>query len=357
MHIRAVGEWTNRLYDHFDHAKTLTVKKMLEEWKCLNIHPLFSDISKRNASKSHLQMNQVEDIIMKRTMILPVPKDCDEDGCGKKKNAIEQIDKNDQPDDNVCIEMDPISNDSHSSSSSDSGCSTEVKNNSPSSTGSQNNDEHNLSKPMMLLKNAHQDLQTNAVFLKEPLNIFLDGPYGAPSSNIFESEHAVLIATGIGVTPFASILQSIMYRHIEKTRNCPACDYSWIEHVPSRHINNLKKVDFIWINRNQNSFEWFIDLMSKLEIQQSSISDRNDRFFDIYMYITNLESADNSLMTKYNNTINWHFGRPPWENIFENIRKRQRGKVTVFYCGRPDLSGFLRQKCSENDFVFKKEVF
>ena len=28
---------------------------------------------------------------------------------------------------------------------------------------------------------------------------------------------------------------------------------------------NLKKVDFIWINRDQKSFEWFINLLSQLE--------------------------------------------------------------------------------------------
>lgn len=45
--------------------------------------------------------------------------------------------------------------------------------------------------------------------LKKPLEIYIDGPFGAPSSNIFRAEHAVLIGTGIGVTPFASILQSV----------------------------------------------------------------------------------------------------------------------------------------------------
>jgi NADPH oxidase 5 len=47
----------------------------------------------------------------------------------------------------------------------------------------------------------------------KPLEIFIDGPYGAPSSHIFRAQHAVLIGTGIGVTPFASILQSIMHRY------------------------------------------------------------------------------------------------------------------------------------------------
>ncbi len=43
--------------------------------------------------------------------------------------------------------------------------------------------------------------------------IHLDGPFGAPATDIFRAEHAVLVATGIGVTPFSSILQSIMHRY------------------------------------------------------------------------------------------------------------------------------------------------
>jgi len=42
--------------------------------------------------------------------------------------------------------------------------------------------------------------------------VYIDGPYGTPSTHIFQAEHAVLIGAGIGVTPFASILQSVMMR-------------------------------------------------------------------------------------------------------------------------------------------------
>lgn len=41
---------------------------------------------------------------------------------------------------------------------------------------------------------------------------YVDGPFGTPTRQIFTSEHAVLIGAGIGITPFASILQSIVCR-------------------------------------------------------------------------------------------------------------------------------------------------
>ena len=59
--------------------------------------------------------------------------------------------------------------------------------------------------------------------------IHIDGPYGAPASNVFRAQHAVLIATGIGVTPFASILQSIMWRFWENKKTCPGCNHKWTE--------------------------------------------------------------------------------------------------------------------------------
>lgn len=108
------------------------------------------------------------------------------------------------------------------------------------------------------------------------LQIFMDGPYGAPSSHIFMAQHAVLIGTGIGVTPFASILQSIMHRHWRARHTCPRCKYEWCSAIP-RAVMNLRKVDFFWINRNQHSFEWFVNLLSQLEIEQAELGGPMER--------------------------------------------------------------------------------
>ena len=40
--------------------------------------------------------------------------------------------------------------------------------------------------------------------------IRVDGPFGAPAEDVFTNEVAILIGTGIGVTPFASILKNIL---------------------------------------------------------------------------------------------------------------------------------------------------
>lgn len=74
----------------------------------------------------------------------------------------------------------------------------------------------------------------------------MDGPYGAPSSHIFQAQHAVLIATGIGVTPFASILQSIMHRYWKARHTCPKCKFSWASEIPPT-VMHLRKA-YIHIN-------------------------------------------------------------------------------------------------------------
>lgn len=119
----------------------------------------------------------------------------------------------------------------------------------------------------------------------KPLEIFIDGPHGAPSSHIFRAQHAVLIGTGIGVTPFASILQSIMHRYWKARHTCPRCQYDWSSEIPPT-IMNLRKVDFFWINRDQRSFEWFVNLLSQLEIEQAELGGAMERFLDMHMYIT-----------------------------------------------------------------------
>ena len=81
-----------------------------------------------------------------------------------------------------------------------------------------------------------------------PLVVYIDGPHSAPSSTIFSAEHAVLVATGIGVTPFASILQSIVARFTMR-----------------QSLGNLRQVDFIWVNRDYSSLDWFLLLLRDLE--------------------------------------------------------------------------------------------
>lgn len=65
----------------------------------------------------------------------------------------------------------------------------------------------------MYSKSARVNMETIGLDNLWRLRLYIDGPYGTPSYSIFDSSHAVLIGAGIGITPFASILQSLMQRY------------------------------------------------------------------------------------------------------------------------------------------------
>ena len=78
-------------------------------------------------------------------------------------------------------------------------------------------------------------------------------------------------------------------------RQCPVCDNVWFGRLPAS-IMKLKKVpcvcllcdvtrdtfelvlcwvqvDFIWVNREQKSFEWFVSLLANIELQESEMQE------------------------------------------------------------------------------------
>ncbi|NXS93436.1 NOX5 oxidase, partial [Jacana jacana] len=201
---------------------------------------------------------------------------------------------------------------------------------------------------------------------------YIDGPYGTPTRRIFTSEHAVLIGAGIGITPFASILQSIMYRYRRRRQSCPSCHYSWCEDLRDEEMT-LRKVDFIWINRDQKHFEWFISLLTKLEMEQAE-QDPGGQFLEMHMYMTSalgksdmkaigLQMALDLLAAKEQKDsitglrTRTQPGRPDWSKVFGKVAEEKKGKVQVFFCGSPALAKVIRGHCEHFGFRFFKENF
>ena len=76
-----------------------------------------------------------------------------------------------------------------------------------------------------------------------------------------------------------------MHRYWSSKATCPQCSYSWTSENMT-NMFNLKKVDFFWINRDHTSFEWFVNLLSQLEIEQQEQGGHMKRFLDMHMYVT-----------------------------------------------------------------------
>ncbi|XP_057237321.1 NADPH oxidase 5-like, partial [Malurus melanocephalus] len=204
------------------------------------------------------------------------------------------------------------------------------------------------------------------------IKCYLDGPYGTPSGRIFTSEHAVLIGAGIGITPFASILQSIMFRYRRRKQSCPSCGFSWSEERRDEGMT-LRKVDFIWITRDQQHFQWFLSLLTKLETEQAEL-EPGGKFLELHLYMTSalgkgdmkalgLQVALDLLAAKENRDsitglrTRTQPGRPDWAKVFGNLAQEQHGQVRVFFCGSAGLAKEIREHCRHFGFGFSRENF
>jgi NADPH oxidase 1 len=220
----------------------------------------------------------------------------------------------------------------------------------------------------------------------------IDGPYGAPAEDVFDNEIAVMIGTGIGVTPWASILKNIW--HIRMRPDAPT---------------RLRRVEFIWICKDTSSFEWFQALLASLESQSLGGAGPNggEGFLKIHTYLTqkidpdtaqnivlNSVGTDKDPLTELRSRTN--FGRPDFDKLLVAMRDgilngsylggdlpqqqshytqlrqngklhaeqhgRERARVGVYFCGPNVAAKEIKRACKKADcrevrFNFWKEHF
>lgn len=202
-------------------------------------------------------------------------------------------------------------------------------------------------KTMTITDEEHPDQTVGRVLPR----VYIDGPFGSASEDIFKYEVAMLVGAGIGVTPFASLLKSIWY-HMNGPRN----------------RTRLQKVYFFWICRDFGSFEWFRSLLFAIEEQ-----DLKHRI-EIHTYLTAKIKADDATNIMVNDVnadrdaitglrAPTSFGRPRWDDIFQSVREvHSPAEVGVFFCGPKGLGSQLHVKCNQHStpdlkFVWGKENF
>lgn len=195
-------------------------------------------------------------------------------------------------------------------------------------------------------------VQENVVTAPDGSPIFrIDGPFGAASEEVFDYNAVMLVAGGIGVTPFASILKSINFK------------------LKLHKQTAIEKVYFYWISRDKNAFEWINEILSALE------QDNPHNFLEISTYLTSQLSVDEIRNVIYGldqetDQITGlqspaYFGRPNWDMIFAEKAERHKGRtIGVFFCGPAVLSKQLYKFATKytdsktlTKFVYHKENF
>ncbi|KDO18247.1 hypothetical protein SPRG_16368 [Saprolegnia parasitica CBS 223.65] len=198
---------------------------------------------------------------------------------------------------------------------------------------------------------ALHELIKKAAITKVYPSVYVDGPVGAPTQDYHRFKTIVMIGGGIGVTPFASILKDVVHLWDEyRCRNC-----NCVRHPSSFKI---QKMYFHWTTRGQESLGWFQETMNDI-----ASMDR-DNIIEIHQYLSTLKSDDQraaplkmfqSFMHKETGTDvisgmkskqMTHFGRPDWDAIFRDLRRKHKGEeVGVFFCGPHALDKVLGDLC------------
>ncbi|DAZ97810.1 TPA: hypothetical protein N0F65_002480 [Lagenidium giganteum] len=215
----------------------------------------------------------------------------------------------------------------------------------------------------------HLDLENHTDEHMSPYpTICIDGPVGAPSQDYYRHRVLVFVAAGIGVTPFASILRSIVYQW--ESFRCPCC-----QHVSFPKCFHIQKIYFYWVTREQESLTWFSETMNQLSAMDS------DNRLEIHNYFSPLKRESvvaplRALQTLIHGTEGQdiisglttkqmtHFGRPDWKNELNRIarthvprRQEPQGPhhiqddfvenedIGVFFCGPKRLGADLQDEC------------
>ncbi len=180
------------------------------------------------------------------------------------------------------------------------------------------------------------------------LSAFVDGPYGTPSTHIFRCQRPVLVAAGIGVTPFASVLASIL----ERLRRGDGV-------VPER-------IHFVWVCRDHQAFGWFAELLAEIEAEYPNRFD-----FSVYMDAgerdiksTVLRIAMDLLYARTRKDLmtglksRTTLGAPPWSELMAAFAREHAPDIPhVFFCGPDGLANKVRRAAEEHGMPFRQEHF
>ncbi|XP_046892251.1 NADPH oxidase 4 isoform X1 [Hypomesus transpacificus] len=106
--------------------------------------------------------------------------------------------------------------------------------------------------------------------------LYVDGPFGSPSEDVFNYEVSLCVAGGIGVTPFACVLHTLLD--------------SW-------RTFRLRRLYFVWVCRELQSFYWFAELLCTLhhKLWQENRPD----YLNLHLFISQTDRLQVSQMQSH----------------------------------------------------------
>ena len=174
--------------------------------------------------------------------------------------------------------------------------------------------------------------------------LYITGPFASPCDRICDYSDVILVSTGIGITPFISILKDIAYGY--------------------KNEGKIKKINMIIINNNSDQHDWFDNVITDIY----TTVPENLLKFDIFLterflkdeidIINKMEIQNMNFMTGTDIVLN--YGRP---NFVEILKTHSGQKsVGVFSCSNEStniaISNSIKKLNNEiTHFDFIKEPF
>ena len=133
----------------------------------------------------------------------------------------------------------------------------------------------------------------------------------------------MLVAAGVGVTPFASILKTLAFQAKNGVLETP-----------------LKKVAFYWTCRNEDEFNSFKEIMVGI-CEDAYLG----QIFELNTYLT---GEINLKKVTANQIYNQYAGRPDWNRIGKKIGDEfPDDDIGVFLCGPATIGHQLSAMCKK----------
>ncbi|KAJ3590312.1 hypothetical protein NHX12_008265 [Muraenolepis orangiensis] len=171
--------------------------------------------------------------------------------------------------------------------------------------------------------------------------LYVDGPFGSSSQEVFNYEVSLCVAGGIGVTPFACVLHALLD--------------GWKRF-------RLRRLYFVWVCRELQSFYWFSELLCALH--QKLWQENRPDYLNVKLFVSQTEDLQSMSEEKYRPlSSRLSIGRPRWKLLFDEIGNANKHKrVGVFCCGPKGISSTLHRLCNSGrytgvTFEFNKESF
>jgi len=164
-------------------------------------------------------------------------------------------------------------------------------------------------------------------FHRDQIKIKVSNPYGYRYDIITKYRAAVLIAGGIGITPFISLLKSL------------PCNLGH-----GNHNVYLKKVYLFWVCRNIGDFNCFLTELKEIKNEIDKYG--NNKLLSVNLYITgNSETRNGTVRMSKFPLLQFKEGRPDFDTIFHDlVTWHPNNDIKLLFCGSKKMNNDITHK-------------